>query len=119
MMRYTVFVAFISIFVAGCVGFHASPESRLIHNSSMMTERIQGALNQQGEYVGLDVRVNFKLDDKAQVTGFSLLKTSGLRSFDNAVEKAVKDSSPFDFLLSLSPEEFKQFQDINLTINLE
>jgi len=70
MMRYTVFVAFISIFVAGCVGFHASPESRLIHNSSMMTERIQGALNQQGEYVGLDVRVNFKLDDKAQVSGF-------------------------------------------------
>jgi len=118
-MKNAIFIALISMFVAGCVGFNDSPEARLVHNASLMKVRIQDELNQQDEYLGYDVRVNFKLNDKAEVTEFSVLKTSGLRSFDNAVEKAVKNSSPFEILLSLSPQEFEQFKDINLTVDLE
>ncbi|EGR0199985.1 MULTISPECIES: cell envelope integrity protein TolA [Vibrio] len=118
-MKNAIFIALISMFIAGCVGFSDSPEARLVHNASLMKVRIQDELNQQDEYLGYDVRVNFKLNDKAEVTEFSVLKTSGLRSFDNAVEKAVKNSSPFEFLLSLSPQEFEQFKDINLTVDLE
>lgn len=68
---------------------------------------------------GLVARVNFKLNDKAEVTGVRLLQSSGEKAFDQAAVRAVKQSFPMEDLLQLDKQTYQHFTNLNVIVKPE
>jgi capsular polysaccharide biosynthesis protein len=82
-------------------------------------ERIVHHLHLENQDKGLTAKVNFKLNQNAQVIAVRIVKSSGRPSFDAAVATAVRDSFPYDDLLKLSKDDYQHFTDLNVTIEPE
>jgi len=66
------------------------------------------------------VKVNFHLDEQANVVNYSVIQPSQLAELNEAVKAAVKAavyaSSPFSEVLFAAPVVFTEIKEINLTV---
>ncbi|CAM3762658.1 hypothetical protein VA7868_03664 [Vibrio aerogenes CECT 7868] len=74
----------------------------------------------QGPYdKKLLAKVNFQLNDKAEVIAVRLVQSSGEKQFDQAAIRAVRQSFPMADLLRLDKQTYQHFTNLNVMIKPE
>jgi len=68
------------------------------------------------KYEGYEVKIEFFLNDNAEVVEYKVTSESGLLELDNAGIDAIKKSSPFTAIKVLPLEVFNEFKHVKLTI---
>jgi colicin import membrane protein len=69
-----------------------------------------------GKRTDLKVLVNISIQENGEITGLKLLDTSGDRSFDDSVARAIRKANP----LPAPPEKFRQqFKNVNVPFSLK
>ncbi len=90
-------------------GIQASPE--FIAYRNVITNQVRNSWTWVGKRSDLKVEVNLSIKDNGEIASMRLVGTSGDRSFDDSVLRAIKRASP----LPPPPEMFrKDFSDVNV-----
>ncbi|HKA31580.1 MAG TPA: cell envelope integrity protein TolA [Candidatus Binatia bacterium] len=95
-------------------GIVKSPE--FIRYQNIIQERVRSSWTWVGRRNDLKVTVNASIQENGEITGLKLVGTSGDRSFDDSVLRALRKASP----LPPPPAEFrKEFSNVILPFNSE
>lgn len=93
-------------------GIQASPE--FIRYQNIIQDRVKSSWTWVGRRNDLKVTVNASIQENGEITGLRLVGTSGDRSFDDSVLRALKKASP----LPPPPSEFRrEFSNVILPFN--
>lgn len=95
-------------------GIQKSPE--FIAYQNVIKEQVKNSWTWVGRRNDLKVTVNASIQENGEITGLKLVGTSGDRSFDDSVIRALRKASP----LPPPPAEFrKEFSNVILPFNSE
>jgi len=95
-------------------GIVKSPE--FIRYQNIIQERVKNSWTWVGRRNDLKVTVNASIQENGEITGLKLVGTSGDRSFDDSVLRALRKASP----LPPPPAEFRrEFSNVILPFNSE
>ena len=102
----------------GCASKSRVPKScdTVKECSALVMNKIQSNLVVDESFKDQMVKVNFHLDEQANVVNYSVIQPSQLAELNEAVKVAVYDSSPFSEVLSAAPVVFTEIKEINLTV---
>ncbi|MBE0356830.1 hypothetical protein PPHE_a3445 [Pseudoalteromonas phenolica O-BC30] len=73
-------------------------------------------LLKQLKFKGQEIKIEFFLNDNAEVIEYNITNESGIPELDIAAIKAVKASSPFNELKVLPADVFNKFKHVKLTV---
>lgn len=98
----------------------ASTNDRCANNGMMcgdyMAKKIEKALGDMNNFIGLSLTVKVRLDDNANISYKTILRPSSNPEFDEYVINNITKAGPFTELLSLPKNEFNQHKTLNMTI---
>ena len=102
----------------GCASKSRVPKScdTVKECSALVMNKIQSNLVVDESFKDQMVKVNFHLDEQANVVNYSVIQPSQLAELNEAVKVAVYASSPFSEVLSAAPVVFSEIKEINLTV---
>ena len=93
-------------------GIQKSPE--FIRYQNVIKDQVKNSWTWVGRRTDLKVTVNVSIQENGEITGLRLVGTSGDRSFDESVIRAIKKASP----LPPPPAEFRrEFMNVILPFN--
>jgi colicin import membrane protein len=85
--------------------------AEFIRYQNIIQDRVRSSWTWVGRRNDLKVTVNLSIQDNGEITGIKLVGTSGDRSFDESVVRAIRRSNP----LPAPPDTFrKDFSDVNV-----
>lgn len=116
---------FFSATIAACAQINSSqshkPSSvtdpQIISAAGKITKKIESNLYVKPSDKKLNEKIRFRLDEKARISSYVVLKSSGNKNFDASVRQAVYKSFPMPELTKLDKNVYKQLQDITLNIS--
>lgn len=102
----------------GCASKSRVPKScgTVKECSALVMNKIQSNLVVDESFKDQMVKVNFHLDEQANVVNYSVIQPSQLAELNEAVKAAVYASSPFSEVLFAAPVVFTEINEINLTV---
>ena len=102
----------------GCASKSRVPKScdTVKECSVLVMNKIQSNLVVDESFKDQMVKVNFHLDEQANVVNYSVIQPSQLAELNEALKAAVYASSPFSEVLFAAPVVFTEIKEINLTV---
>jgi len=116
-MRYITLV-FAILCLISCASKPPVPDSCSDMDScvSLVKSKLVSNMMVDKKYEGYEVKIEFFLNDNAEVVEYKVTSESGLLELDNAGIDAIKKSSPFTAIKVLPLEVFNEFKHVKLTI---
>jgi membrane protein involved in colicin uptake len=105
-------------FLVGCAATNLKPDSCFDMEScvELVTNKLSSNFPADRKFKGQEIKIEFFLNDNAEVIQYKITNESGIPELDIAAIKAVKASSPFNELKVLPADVFNKFKHVKLTV---
>ncbi|EGM68971.1 cell envelope integrity protein TolA [Shewanella sp. HN-41] len=117
-MYRTLLVCMLGFTLNGCANQIRVPSSCETVNqcAELVKLKIQSNLEFDESFKDQTVKVNFHLDQRANVVSYTMLEPSNVIKLNEAVKSAVFASSPFSEVLSADSDVFSEIKEVNLIV---
>ena len=117
-MYRTLLVCMLGFDLNGCANQIRVPSSCQTVNecAELIKLKIQSNLEFDESFKDQTVKVNFHLDQSANVISYKMLEPSKVIKLNEAVKSAVLTSSTFTEVLSADSEVFSEIKEVNLIV---